>query len=272
MSQPLAGIKVVDLTHALAGPFCTHQLQLLGADVVKVEPPAAATTFRERPGVFAAINAGKRSITVGPEVAGASRSLRRLLADADVLVENYRPGVAPARRRLGQRCATLNPRLIYCSISGYGQAGPLRDVPAIEWAVQAMSGMTAGYIADDVDQRAARRGCAGPVQRLRGVLRHPGRAAPAPADRAGSAHRRGHARRGDDADGGAVAGHFWAARSGQSVAADDGPLPGPGRHAVHRRAASEVVREPVSDHRGTGADRRSPLCRPPRPPAHTPTR
>jgi crotonobetainyl-CoA:carnitine CoA-transferase CaiB-like acyl-CoA transferase len=154
VSKPLAGITVVDLTHALAGPFCTHHLQLLGATVLKVEAPGLGDDFRARPGVFPALNAGKRSLTVNLKSPAGFEILRRLLADADVLVENYRPGVAA---RLGiewEALQTINPRLIFCSISGYGQDGPLRDVPAIEWAVQAMSGMTASYVPEDADNLA----------------------------------------------------------------------------------------------------------------------
>ena len=153
MPKPLAGIRVVDLTHALAGPFCTHHLQLLGADVLKVEPPGVGDDFRARPSVFPALNAGKRSLTLNLKSPDGFAILRRLLDDADVLVENYRPGVAA---KLGIEWDGLHasyPRLIFCSISGYGQQGPLRDVPAIEWAVQAMSGMTASYISDDADHR-----------------------------------------------------------------------------------------------------------------------
>jgi CoA:oxalate CoA-transferase len=151
MTQPLAGIRVADLSHALAGPFCTHQLQLLGADVIKVEPPGGGDDFRERPAVFAAINAGKRSIVLDLRTESGQAALRRLVATSDVLVENYRPGVSDKLGIDWQSLQAVNARLIYCSISGYGQTGPLRDYPAIEWAVQAMSGMTAGYIADDVD-------------------------------------------------------------------------------------------------------------------------
>jgi crotonobetainyl-CoA:carnitine CoA-transferase CaiB-like acyl-CoA transferase len=151
--KPLAGIKVVDLTHALAGPFCTHHLQLLGADVLKVEPPGSGDDFRARPAIFPAINAGKRSITINLKSPAGFEMLRRLLEDADVLVENYRPGVAARLGIAWDTLQVLNPRLIFCSISGYGQEGPLRDVPAIEWAVQAMSGMTASYVFEDADRR-----------------------------------------------------------------------------------------------------------------------
>ena len=151
MTQPLDGIRVLDLTHALAGPFCTQQLQLLGADVVKVEQPGSGDDFRERPSVFAAINAGKRSIVLDLKTSDGHATLRRLAVRSDVLVENYRPGVTDTLGIDWGSLRTANPRLIYCSITGYGQTGPLRDYPAIEWAVQAMSGMSAGYIADDVD-------------------------------------------------------------------------------------------------------------------------
>jgi CoA:oxalate CoA-transferase len=149
--EPLAGVRVADLTHALAGSFCTHQLQLLGADVVKVEPPGIGDDFRERPAAFAAINAGKRSIVLDLKTEDGRRALRQLVQSADVLVENYRPGVT---EKLGIDWPSLervNPNLIYCSVTGYGQSGPLRNYPAIEWAVQAMSGMTASYVDDDVD-------------------------------------------------------------------------------------------------------------------------
>jgi CoA:oxalate CoA-transferase len=148
--QPLDGVRVLDLTHALAGPFCTNQLQLLGADVVKVEPPAG-DDFRARPAVFAAVNAGKRSVVLDLKTPTGLDAFRRLVARSDVLVENFRPGVTDT---LGIGYAPLNeinPRLIYCSITGYGQTGPLREYPAIEWAVQAMSGMTASYVPDDLD-------------------------------------------------------------------------------------------------------------------------
>jgi crotonobetainyl-CoA:carnitine CoA-transferase CaiB-like acyl-CoA transferase len=153
VSRPLAGVRVVDLTHALSGPFCTHQLQLLGADVLKVEAPGPGDDFRARPGVFPAINAGKRSMTLNLKSADGLAILGRLLEGADVLIENYRPGVAARLGLTWERLHEQHPRLIYCSISGYGQEGPLKDTPAIEWAVQAMSGMTASYVTDDMDHR-----------------------------------------------------------------------------------------------------------------------
>jgi len=151
MTQPLDGVRVLDLTHALAGPFCTQQLQLLGAEVIKVEPPGGGDDFRERHSVFIALNAGKRSMVLDLKSPDGRATLHRLVAGVDVLVENYRPGVTETLHVDWESLRVINPRLIYCSITGYGQSGPLRDYPAIEWAVQAMSGMSAGYVADDVD-------------------------------------------------------------------------------------------------------------------------
>lgn len=152
MERLLEGLRVVDLTHAYAGPLCTYNLALLGADVVKVEPPEGGDDFRVwLIGTFLAINAGKRSITLDLKKPDGQGVLRALLGDADVLVENYRPGVA---RRLGIEWDDLrehNPRLVYCSISGFGSEGPLRDEPAIEWAVQAAAGLTSQYLTEEDD-------------------------------------------------------------------------------------------------------------------------
>lgn len=149
--EALAGVRVADLTHALSGSFCTYQLQLLGADVIKVEPPDTGDDFRDRPAAFAAINAGKRSVVLDLRTQDGQQALRRLVQSADVLVENYRPGVTEKLGIDWHSVESLNPNLIYCSVTGYGQAGPLRNYPAIEWAVQAMSGLSASYIGDEVD-------------------------------------------------------------------------------------------------------------------------
>src|SRR5215204_4003315 len=149
--QALDGIRVVDLTHAFSGPFCTQQLQLLGADVVKVEPPGVGDDFRERPSAFVAVNAGKRSIVLDLKTDADREVLCRLVERSDVLVENYRPGVTEKLGITWDVLRDVNPRLIYCSISGFGQSGPLRDFPAIEWSVQAMSGMSASYLPEDGD-------------------------------------------------------------------------------------------------------------------------
>src|SRR5215468_5209652 len=147
-SHALSGIRVIDLTQVMAGPFCCMLLGDMGADVIKVEPPGGETTrqmeFELAPGVsapFLAVNRNKRGITLDLKRPEAIAILKRLVATADVLVENYRPGVA---RRLGidwDTLSALNPRLIYCSISGFGQTGPYADRGGYDLIAQGMSGI-----------------------------------------------------------------------------------------------------------------------------------
>jgi CoA:oxalate CoA-transferase len=154
----LEGIRVLDLTHALAGPFCTYQLQLLGADVVKIERPDIGDDFRDfarLPGwdaspSFIAVNGGKRSVTVNLKHPDGQAVVRRLAQDADVVVENFRPGTA---RELGlswDYLREVNPKLVYCSISGFGQEGEMSRWPAFDHTIQAMAGMAWSGRADDV--------------------------------------------------------------------------------------------------------------------------
>jgi crotonobetainyl-CoA:carnitine CoA-transferase CaiB-like acyl-CoA transferase len=150
MTSPraLEGIRVIDMTQVMAGPFCCMLLGDMGADVIKVEPPGGETTrhmaFGLAPGVsapFLAVNRNKRGITLDLKRPEAVAVLERLAATADVLVENYRPGVA---RRLGIDYETLrsvNPRLVYCSISGFGQTGPYADRGGYDLIAQGMSGI-----------------------------------------------------------------------------------------------------------------------------------
>jgi crotonobetainyl-CoA:carnitine CoA-transferase CaiB-like acyl-CoA transferase len=151
MAQPLAGYRVADFSHVMAGPFCSHFLRLLGAEVIKVEnlggdPMRNYGPFRRWDGMapaFVAANVGKKSIAVNLKHARGAELARRLIASCDVVLENFRPGVM---QRLGlgyEECRPLRPALIYCSISGYGQSGPQRDYPAIDNIVQATSGMMA---------------------------------------------------------------------------------------------------------------------------------
>jgi crotonobetainyl-CoA:carnitine CoA-transferase CaiB-like acyl-CoA transferase len=152
MLKPLHDVRILDLTNVLAGPFCCHQLAHMGADVIKVETPrsgdlarqlgADAELNRKFMGVsFLAQNPGKRSITVNFKHPLGKEVFRKLVRKADVVVENFRPGVMD---RLGLGFETLrqeNPRLIYCAISGFGQDGPLRDLPAYDQIIQGMSGV-----------------------------------------------------------------------------------------------------------------------------------
>ena len=152
MSQSLRGIRVLDLTNVLAGPFACHQLAHMGADVIKVETRQGGDLARQLGadpelnkrfmGVsFLAQNPGKRSITVDFKHPSGKEVFRRLVRTADVVVENFRPGVM---NRLGLGYESLlqeNPKLIYCAISGFGQDGPLRDLPAYDQIIQGMSGV-----------------------------------------------------------------------------------------------------------------------------------
>ena len=149
---PLQDIRVLDLTNVLAGPFCCHQLAHLGAEVIKVEVPgrgdlarqlgADAELNRRLMGVsFLAQNAGKKSITLNLKHAQGKVLLKRLVARSDVLVENFRPGVMD-RLELGwEALSEVNPRLIYCAISGFGQTGPWCERPAYDQIVQGASGV-----------------------------------------------------------------------------------------------------------------------------------
>ena len=152
MSNPLRGIRVLDLTNVLAGPFACHQLAHMGADVIKVETRNGGDLARQLGadpdlnrrymGVsFLAQNPGKRSITIDLKHPAGKEVFCKLVRTADVLVENFRPGVM---KRLGLGFEELlqeNARLIYCAISGFGQDGPLRDLPAYDQIIQGMSGV-----------------------------------------------------------------------------------------------------------------------------------
>jgi formyl-CoA transferase len=151
MVQPFAGITVLDCTHVLAGPYCGYQLGLLGADVIRVEPPdtkdfvrRSGTETQRRLGLgpgFLAQGSNKRSLAVDLAAPAGREIVRRLARTADVLVENFRPGVM-VRHGLGADDLTrANPRLVYCSITGFGQDGPLSAAPAYDHVVQAISGM-----------------------------------------------------------------------------------------------------------------------------------
>jgi crotonobetainyl-CoA:carnitine CoA-transferase CaiB-like acyl-CoA transferase len=150
----LQNVRVLDLTNVLAGPFATVHLALLGANVIKIENPDGGDLARKLGAVpalnaelmgtsFLAQNANKRSLTLNLKVEEARSIFRRLVAEADVLVENFRPGVM---ERLGFSRAALheiNPRLIYCAISGFGQTGPDAAKPAYDQIIQGLSGVMA---------------------------------------------------------------------------------------------------------------------------------
>lgn len=150
MNAALHGLKVVDLTRVLAGPLCTQMLADHGAQVVKVEPPGGDETRQLGPpfdldghaAYFAALNRGKRSISLDLSTPGGQEVLHRLLEGADVLIENFLPGTME-RWGLGyeQALAARYPRLVYCSVSGFGADGPLGGLPGYDAVLQALCGV-----------------------------------------------------------------------------------------------------------------------------------
>ncbi len=152
MSQPFTGFRILELTNVLAGPFCAYQLAMLGAELVKIEMPGTGDLARrlgadeelngrQMGASFLAQNAGKKSVTLNLATEGGRQAFLRLVETAQVVVENFRPGVM-SRLGLGyEDLRRINPRIIYCAISGYGQEGPMRNAPAYDQIIQGMSGL-----------------------------------------------------------------------------------------------------------------------------------
>jgi len=145
--KALAGLRVIDLTQAMAAPFCSMNLADMGADVIKVEPPTGEDMRRGsaskngHSGTFTTINRSKRGITVDLKQPAGVEIIHRLVRTADIFVQNYRPGAA---RRLGvdyETLRALNPRLIYCSVSGFGATGPYASRGGYDLIAQGMSGI-----------------------------------------------------------------------------------------------------------------------------------
>ena len=144
---PLSGIRVLDFSRVLAGPAASMALADLGAEIIKVEPPGLGDDTRGFPPFsdghsiyFLGINRGKKSIVIDLKSADGVALARDLVTKCDILIENYRPGVMD-RLGLGYNAlSTINPRLIYCAISGFGMTGPMRDDPSFDIVTQALSG------------------------------------------------------------------------------------------------------------------------------------
>src|SRR5215831_7928063 len=159
MTGVLEGVRVLDFTTTIAGPHCTRLLADLGAEVIKVEAPEG-DMLRTRPPrrngastSFGQLNAGKKSIILDLKAPPAVDAVRRLAATADVVVENFRPGVM---RRFGldyEALAPIKPELIYCAISGYGQTGPSSQLPAYAPVIHAASGYDLAHMAYQGEQR-----------------------------------------------------------------------------------------------------------------------
>jgi len=148
LDNPLAGVRVVALEQAVSLPFCTLALAALGADVIKIEQPGRGDVIRGWDDAvhglstgFVAFNAGKRDVTLDAKTPEGREVLRRLAASADVFCENFTPGVATRLGVGSEELRAADPRLVYCSLSGYGQDGPYRDVKAYDLLVQGEAGL-----------------------------------------------------------------------------------------------------------------------------------
>ncbi len=154
-SAALEGNRVLDFSIMLAGPYCARMLADVGAEVIKIEPPEGDDMRLRAPlrsghsAYFGQLNAGKRSITLDLKTPEAIAIVHGLVAKADVVVENFRPGVME-RLGLGEKTLRqINPRLVYCSISGYGQTGPAAARPAYAMMVHAASGRRVDGLHDE---------------------------------------------------------------------------------------------------------------------------
>src|SRR6201992_3601528 len=148
MALPLEGVRVVDFTRVLAGPHCTKHLLDLGAEVIKIEPPAGYASRGAYPrvgeisGYYAQQNAGKRNLSIDLNYPAAREVVLQLCDTADIIVENFRPGALAAFGLDYESVAARNPAVVYASISGYGQTGPWRTRMAYAPTVQAEEGVT----------------------------------------------------------------------------------------------------------------------------------
>ena len=145
---PLEGLRIVDLTRVVAGPFCTMQLGDWGAEVLKIEEPqhgddtrAWAPFIGGAGSFFLALNRGKKSVAIDLKTPEGADALRRLIAHADVLIENFRPGSLAQLGFSYADASAINPRLIYCSITGYGQTGPRAQLPGYDAVIQGEAGI-----------------------------------------------------------------------------------------------------------------------------------
>ncbi len=153
LTKSFAGLRVLDFSTTIAGPHCTRMLADMGAEVIKIET-AEGETMRTRPPLrdscsttFGQLNVGKKSLVLDLKSPGGIEVVRRLVAGADVLVENFRPGVMRRLKLDYEALRELNPKLIYCSISGYGQTGPSAELPAYAPVIHAASGYDMAHLA-----------------------------------------------------------------------------------------------------------------------------
>jgi len=141
MSLSLEGIRILELAHQYPGPYCSMLLADLGAEVLKVERPVGGDPARQLPSFFESINRNKKSLTLDLKAPAAREILHQLVQRTDVFMEGFRPVVAERMGMGYPALRQLNPRLVYCSISGYGQNGPYRDLPGHDLNYLAMAGV-----------------------------------------------------------------------------------------------------------------------------------
>jgi CoA:oxalate CoA-transferase len=153
LTKVMAGLRVLDFSTTIAGPHCARMLADMGAEVIKIETDGGET-MRTRPPLrkgcsttFGQLNVGKKSVVLDLKSEDGKEAVRRLAATSDILVENFRPGVMHRLRLDYDRLRTVNPRLIYCSISGYGQSGPSAELPAYAPVIHAASGYDMAHLA-----------------------------------------------------------------------------------------------------------------------------
>src|SRR5947208_5783649 len=153
LTKSFTGLRVLDFSTTIAGPHCTRMLADMGAEVIKVES-VEGETMRTRPPVrngfsaaFGQLNVGKKSLVLDLKSPDGVEVIRRLVASADILVENFRPGVMRRLKLDHETLRRLNPKLIYCSISGYGQTGPSAELPAYAPVIHAASGFDRAHMA-----------------------------------------------------------------------------------------------------------------------------
>lgn len=170
IGQPLSGVKVLDLTHHIAGPYCTKLLTDLGADVIKIEKPDEGDTARrmgpfpndephpEKSGLFLYLNTHKRGITLNLKSETGKKIFKELARDADILVENFEPRVMPSLGLDYETLEKVNPKLVMTSISSFGQTGPYRDYKAAEIVAYALGGLM--YTCGDYDREPVKHGLA----------------------------------------------------------------------------------------------------------------
>jgi crotonobetainyl-CoA:carnitine CoA-transferase CaiB-like acyl-CoA transferase len=164
MPGPLSGVRVVDLTRALAGPYCTLLLGDMGADVIKIELPGSGDETRQwgppfvagESSYFMSVNRNKRSVTLDLKSPAGIAALHKLTQSADVLVENFRPGTMDRLGLSYEQAKQLNPSLVFCSVSGFGQTGPRARQPAYDAILQGMGGIQ--YLSGEADGGPTRVG------------------------------------------------------------------------------------------------------------------